>query len=245
MSGLGKGLWLSRKRVQQSEKVSGGGGKLSAFVHCHSGAVVSIFTCDSFPLLYTFAINIVAVTVGFVISLLSPVNGSYLNPWSLSFVPCITGLLVGVQKWGIPILNSENMQFTTDGTFRQSWCRSSAAEKVLKEMRFSLLMLLTPLIPSLPVLYSCPQLSAVVGQRTFCACLCLSISQLVNVGASSCLQNLLSPGWAKLRNFSLDSLLQRVNFCFCFKLLSCLGSWPWFRSKSRHTAPTEWLWNDR
>lgn len=63
-------LWLPRKRVELTvQKSMVGAGKPS--VHCHPGSVVSIFTCESSSLLYTFAINIVAVTLGFVISFLS------------------------------------------------------------------------------------------------------------------------------------------------------------------------------
>lgn len=63
LSGLGKGL-------SDFQKIMVGARKASAFVHCQR-SVVSIFTCESSPLLYTFSINNVAVTFGFVISLLS------------------------------------------------------------------------------------------------------------------------------------------------------------------------------
>lgn len=71
-----------------------GGGKPSGFVHCHPGSVVSIFTCESSLLLYTFVVNIVAVTVGFVISLLSPVNAL-----TSSCDPCLLCLVSLAFSW--------------------------------------------------------------------------------------------------------------------------------------------------
>lgn len=45
------------------------------------------FACESLSLLYTSVINIVAVNICFLISLLFPVNCSYSNLRSLPFVP--------------------------------------------------------------------------------------------------------------------------------------------------------------
>lgn len=60
------------------------------------GSKVSIFACESLSLLYNFVINIFAVTINFLISLLFTAICSYLNQWSSLFVP--------------PILNSVQLQ---------------------------------------------------------------------------------------------------------------------------------------
>lgn len=44
------------------------------------GSAASILACESLSLLGTFVINVVAVTIHFLISLLSAVNCSCLNP---------------------------------------------------------------------------------------------------------------------------------------------------------------------
>lgn len=51
----------------------------SAVMGVRLNAVVSIFTCDSLSLLYNVVINVVAVTVHFLVSLLFPVNRSHPN----------------------------------------------------------------------------------------------------------------------------------------------------------------------
>lgn len=73
--------------------------------------MLSIFVCGSLPLLYTCIINIVAVTVHFLLLLLSPVICSYLSPWFAFCAPyCgggrgLMGFLVGVLNWEIPFQN--------------------------------------------------------------------------------------------------------------------------------------------
>lgn len=80
-SGMDKGFsgFQEKECSLKSKKSMVGAGKLSAFVHCHPWPLVSIFTCESFSLLYTFAINIVAVTFCFVMSLLSKKNKLFLS----------------------------------------------------------------------------------------------------------------------------------------------------------------------
>lgn len=48
------------------------------FAICPWGFTLSIFSWESLSLLYTFVINIVVVTVYFLVSLLFPLNCSYL-----------------------------------------------------------------------------------------------------------------------------------------------------------------------
>lgn len=65
----------------------------------------------------TFVINIVAVAVRFLIPLLFPVNGAYLNPQSLPFVPPAgesgertdSMVLVRALNLGIPFLNHDKV----------------------------------------------------------------------------------------------------------------------------------------
>lgn len=52
---------------------------------------MNIFTGESLSLLYSFIINVVVVTVQFLISFLFPVYCSYLSLWTLPFVPPIRG----------------------------------------------------------------------------------------------------------------------------------------------------------
>lgn len=62
-------------------------GKMSGTVYCHS--LYGEHSCTSLSLSDTFVINIFAVC--FLISLLFPVNCTYLNLWSLPFVPPVEG----------------------------------------------------------------------------------------------------------------------------------------------------------
>lgn len=84
-------------------------GNLSIIVHCFGISGEHFCVWITLFFVYFFS-NIVTGTVNFLTSLLFSVNFSYLNPWSLPFLPPIQGVCVGVlfsgsTKLGNTILN--------------------------------------------------------------------------------------------------------------------------------------------